>query len=152
MLLNIQNKYYLMISDNVISNIDSILMNIYKHGKYYNPAWDHYGQGAIVSCDRCQRTQLKICLGWDKYDMCLKCAEEMSLLVSRKHHTFMIQDTFVDSGRRTKMRQDMYRTNMEQGMYKTNQTDKFFEDDLFDNNMYKTLMAQEIYKKINENQ
>jgi hypothetical protein len=46
---------------------DSILENIYKNGKYYNPAWTHYNiEKIFVTCDRCQRTQLNICIGWGK--------------------------------------------------------------------------------------
>lgn len=101
-----------MVSDNATRNIDSILMNIYKHGKYYNPAWNHYGQGAgvIVSCDRCHRAQLKICLGWDKYDMCLKCAEEMSFLTSRECP--IVPKSHDDPRYHTFMEQNMYRTNI----------------------------------------
>ena len=109
------------------NSIDSVLSNIYKNGKYYNPAWTHYQEGAVVSCDRCKRTQLNVCIGWKEYDMCLKCVEEMSIVVPRKlvptikkdddwkEQTLMMQDMY-----RTNMQQDMYRTKMRQDMYRTN--------------------------------
>lgn len=84
------------------TNIDSIIMNIYKHGKYYNPAWSHYEHGALVSCDRCYRTQLITCLGWNQYDMCLKCADEISSIIN-------IKDSIPYNEYKTKMQQDMFR-------------------------------------------
>ena len=48
--------------------MDSVLLNVYHKGKYYNPAWSHYGHHTNVICDRCKNSQLKVCIGWEKYD------------------------------------------------------------------------------------
>jgi hypothetical protein len=88
-------------------SVDAILSKICINGKYYNPAWSHYQEGAIVSCDRCQRTHLNVCIGWNEYDMCLKCIDEMSLIVPKKPISVVGKDN--DWKHQTLMRQDMFR-------------------------------------------
>ncbi len=36
--------------------MDSVLLNVYSQGKYYNPAWTHYGRMTNVVCDRYKTT------------------------------------------------------------------------------------------------
>jgi len=52
-----------------------IFSNTAKYGKYYNPASAHYGPNTVVTCDKCQRTNLKTCVGYESYDLCLSCCE-----------------------------------------------------------------------------
>lgn len=46
-------------------------------GKYYKPAWQHYGTKQIIRCDRCQKCPLDSCIGYDETDLCLKCVSEI---------------------------------------------------------------------------
>lgn len=55
------------------------LENCIKQGKYYYPAVKHYHNGAIVQCDRCLRTNLKCCIGHQQIDLCLSCAQLISM-------------------------------------------------------------------------
>ena len=107
-----------MISTNNTNPIDSVLSNIYKNGTYYNPAWMHYQEDVVVSCDRCKKTPLNVCIGWEKYDMCLKCADDMGGIIPKKQVPPIWTDD--DWKHRTFMMYEMYRTNMEQDMYRTN--------------------------------
>lgn len=57
---------------------NSILANIIKNGKYYNPASTRYDSNTIVSCDRCFNNNLNICVGWRQYDLCMKCFRDVT--------------------------------------------------------------------------
>ena len=106
--------------------MDTVIKNVYKYGKYYNPAWTHYRRDdANVSCDRCHRTQLKVSIGWDKYDLCMDCVDKLSMLY--------IQDVNPDpmTSTATFMMQEMYDydsqlSKMSQGMYKESQGSKLW--------------------------
>ena len=50
----------------------------YKYGKYYNPAWMHYGEQTNVMCDRCKSNNLKTCIGYKTYDLCMQCVSDMN--------------------------------------------------------------------------
>jgi hypothetical protein len=54
-----------------------ILYNISTYGTYYNPAEKHYDNGQTVICDRCYREKLDVCIGYEKYDLCLDCVKEV---------------------------------------------------------------------------
>lgn len=70
------------------------LTNIVKHGKYYYPAWKHYGnENNNVRCDRCNETKLKACIGYDQKDLCLSCANELTSLID--NHDFTFDPTFI---------------------------------------------------------
>lgn len=47
---------------------------IFKHGSYYNPANKHYNYQGIVNCDRCYKQNINVCIGYDDFDICMKCA------------------------------------------------------------------------------
>ena len=55
--------------------------NIYQqvclHGIFYNPASKHYGSNTSVACDRCNKKNLEICIGYAQADLCLQCVEEL---------------------------------------------------------------------------
>ena len=54
------------------------MINICKYGTYYNPASKHYTEGANVVCDKCYKNNLSICIGWNNYDMCLLCVNDVN--------------------------------------------------------------------------
>lgn len=55
--------------------------NIVKNGTYYNPAYNHYGYVTSVKCDKCNRAGINVCIGWEKYDLCMACVD---LLTTKK--------------------------------------------------------------------
>lgn len=80
---------------------EQTLKNIYFLGKYYNPASSHYNlQNSVVTCDRCHRTNIPVAIGWETYDLCLSCADDMSKLFSKPIYysdgikTMMLQSMF----------------------------------------------------------
>lgn len=49
---------------------------ILERGQFYCPAGKHYGNpDAAVTCDRCQRTNIPACVGFERFDYCLSCIE-----------------------------------------------------------------------------
>jgi hypothetical protein len=51
-----------------------------ERGRFFFPAGMHYGNpDAAVTCDRCRRTDLKTCIGFERFDYCLPCVEAISL-------------------------------------------------------------------------
>lgn len=53
-----------------------LLIDIINKGTFYNPAHLHYGnEQTTVCCDVCKTENLKACFGFDKHDICLKCAD-----------------------------------------------------------------------------
>lgn len=57
--------------------MESELDKIVRKGKYYYPAYLHYGKYTIVSCDRCGQKNLLACIGYGEHDLCLGCVETM---------------------------------------------------------------------------
>lgn len=64
---------------------NDIIEKIYKSGQYYNPAVSHYWeQGYLITdttsinCDKCHRISLDVCIGWEDFDLCLKCMAKIS--------------------------------------------------------------------------
>jgi hypothetical protein len=57
----------------------NLMKTICQKGSYYIPAWKHYNtKDSNVQCDRCKRTNLVACIGWQKYDICLTCADKVA--------------------------------------------------------------------------
>ena len=84
---------------------EQTLKNIYFLGKYYNPASSHYPyQNSVVSCDRCHRTNILVAIGWESYDLCLSCADDMSKLFLKPK----IDPTFFPEQPRTLMASSMF--------------------------------------------
>lgn len=50
------------------------------NGTYYYPAWKHYNRKTKVFCDRCYRQNLRACIGYANYDLCLLCVDELTRL------------------------------------------------------------------------
>lgn len=114
-----------------------VMLQIYKLGSYYNPATNHYGYEANVTCDRCFKSHLSICIGWQTYDLCLPCVNEINKEINKEVK---------------KKSTPVCKTNMEQSQFKTIKTMmlqsqynlKNGEKD--DDNSYKTYMLQNIFK------
>ena len=49
-----------------------------QNGTYYYPAWKHYKKRTNVFCDRCNRQNLKSCIGYQGFDLCLWCVDELT--------------------------------------------------------------------------
>lgn len=147
--------------------MDSILLNVYTNGRYYNPAWSHYGRHTNVICDRCKTTQLKVCIGWEKYDLCMKCADQLSKHTEiyteddydNKDITFMAQNMFRDNNRvHTYMAQNMYGdrnqplTRMSQGMFHigNNLINDENEDNNYNTHKFRTNVMQKMLKNKTE--
>lgn len=53
--------------------------NILKFGKFYFPAWKHYGRSDLqVVCDKCHTHGIRASIGYGNQDLCLSCADELS--------------------------------------------------------------------------
>jgi len=67
-------------NDRIIINPNqSTIEHTVAHGKFYYPAWKHYGRAsAAVVCDSCQRPNLAACIGYDNCDVCLRCADNLT--------------------------------------------------------------------------
>lgn len=50
---------------------------IIKYGSLFYPADKHYYPGSVVQCDRCDRTNLRTCVGFRENDLCLSCAAQV---------------------------------------------------------------------------
>lgn len=55
-----------------------LMLKIYKYGTYYNPASKHYNSVVNVMCDKCYKDKLEMCIGYEDYDLCLFCIEEIN--------------------------------------------------------------------------
>lgn len=77
----------------------STMRTICQDGVYYIPAWRHYNTQVSVVCDRCNKTHLSACIGYQNYDLCLNCVDKISeqLYPSRPKkeqiHTYMMLST-----------------------------------------------------------
>ena len=105
---------------------------ILERGQFYFPAGMHYGNpDGGVNCDRCRRTGLKACVGFDRFDYCLPCVEAVAAVAARpadmsvaaprvprnlpgegprwedRYRTLMVQDMFEPP--QTRMMQNMFR-------------------------------------------
>ena len=95
-------------------------IQVFRNGIYYSPASKHYNNGNAdlsVVCDRCKKTNLDICIGYETYDICLQCIQEISNQLKKQKEiekfpsctaTYMQQDQF----------RPMYATNMEQAQFR----------------------------------
>lgn len=128
----------------------TVYWNIYTHGTYYKPAYKHYPRAdnsrTKVSCDRCQRSNLNSCIGWNTYDLCLECVSKVEKLGDitstvrterTTHTTRMMQKQFRKPQDLTLMMQEQFQedpsryfggrspwalTSMEQDMFKSSGT------------------------------
>jgi len=100
------------------------VINTFENGTYFNPAAKHYNYRSVdIICDRCKRRPLKVCIGWDRYDLCMNCIQELSILREKfpdttAKATLMMQSQFLPA---TKMEQSQFTptvvTRMEQSQF-----------------------------------
>jgi hypothetical protein len=67
-------------SKNKMTSIENNTLHnaILERGTFYYPAWKHYNNpSASVNCDRCRRTNIQACVGFEKYDYCILCVHEV---------------------------------------------------------------------------
>jgi hypothetical protein len=71
-------------------------VKVYKYGTFYNPAQTHYitekktvivddeyldeilDEIGPVGCDRCNKIDLKCCIGYKDIDLCLECVNDIN--------------------------------------------------------------------------
>jgi hypothetical protein len=58
--------------------------DIVKYGRYYYPANQRYAPTSVVICDRCKRRDIPVCIGYQDQDLCLPCAEQVSVIMKRR--------------------------------------------------------------------
>jgi hypothetical protein len=51
---------------------------VLEQGTYYYPAWKHYEKITTVVCDRCEKSNLRACVGLGSQDLCMMCIEELT--------------------------------------------------------------------------
>ena len=77
-----------------LNTIDPLHLEIYYHGVYHNPASNHYPSinNAIVYCDRCKKSHLEVCIGYDNnLDLCFDCIKNIAHMTQMHvtaHHFF----------------------------------------------------------------
>ena len=67
---------------------DAKLRETVTHGQMYFPATNHYSHFCVVACDRCNKTNLDICIGYEKIDLCLPCAEKVANDINNSRYTY----------------------------------------------------------------
>ena len=123
-------------------------IKIFKNGTYYNPASSHYNTDTSVICDRCKRTNLDMCIGYDTYDLCLQCIQDISLQL--KKQPVSPQKSFPEIA--TYMQQSQFQpqmmTNMEQGQFRTRMLQRQFRnnDSNYEVDDTKTFMLQSQFR------
>ena len=73
----ITNETHEMVPEEQVVKISDDVMAVYKFGKYYNPAWTHYGKPGTVFCDNCNKSDLTVCVGYDNTDVCMQCMHNL---------------------------------------------------------------------------
>lgn len=78
--------------------MDQTFVNICTKGKYYYPANEHYNNEGIVNCDRCRKTNLTDCFGYEDKDLCMQCHAIINISIGRDEDegmcTLMEQEIF----------------------------------------------------------
>jgi hypothetical protein len=62
----------------------SIYDDVRKKGIYYNPANKHYDGKGSVSCDKCKKDDLTMCIGWKDNDLCLDCVNGIKKVIKKQ--------------------------------------------------------------------
>lgn len=122
------------------------LLQVVKKGKYFNPAYLHYGKKVNVVCDRCKRSNLSICIGHDigdnNYDLCLTCVDDLDRLTNKKEKQL---DKLQKPEIRTRMMQDFFGDRSFVGSVRTNMAQEMFKSE-YDKFDFSTNMEQEMFR------
>ncbi|AYV75182.1 MAG: hypothetical protein Terrestrivirus1_56 [Terrestrivirus sp.] len=102
--------------------IKSKFSEVVENGQFFFPAYSHYGTKTNVVCDRCKKTNLVSCIGYDTLDLCLPCAGTVTEMLS-KNIVNPISIPIPPIGSLTKMEQNSFKpvilTEMQQNMFKS---------------------------------
>jgi hypothetical protein len=49
---------------------------IVENGLFYYPAYKHSEKKTSIECYKCKKSELKSCVRYDKYNLCMLCVEE----------------------------------------------------------------------------
>ena len=90
---------------------------VIKLGTFFYPASKHYDRNVSVRCDRCFKTDLLSCVGFEQLDLCLVCVDSVSKIldnkkapvrvVTRMMQSMVVPDFDSDLDTMTKMMQSM---------------------------------------------
>ena len=102
-----------------MATLDERIKNILEKGKFYNPALSHYESipdVKTVFCDRCNKSNLTVCIGYEDCDLCMLCVHELTEKISgsvksqkpeeSKQTTKIVQQPRI--GETTRMMQQMF--------------------------------------------
>ena len=59
---------------------EQLIRAILDKGTFFYPASKHYNNGTTVTCDYCYKTHLVACIGYESYDLCIKCLDFVTRL------------------------------------------------------------------------
>lgn len=134
-------------------------IQILKNGTYYNPASKHYnGNSTNVVCDRCRKTGLDMCIGYETYDLCLQCIQDTNSQLKKQvtiqqpeFATYMQQGQFMTNMEQSQFKPQI-RTNMEQAQFRplTRMLQSQFINDKYDSESdeeCKTFMIQSQFRR-----
>jgi hypothetical protein len=103
---------------------ESIFLEIIHNGKFFFPAWRHYGNpNTDVRCDRCFKTNLVCAIGYHDRDLCLDCTE----IICNKNKHINSMPPFIPVPK--PLYPHPYITRMAQDIFKPNLT--FMSQDFF---------------------
>lgn len=122
---------------------ESLFLEIVKNGKFFFPAWKHYGNpSADVNCDRCKKSNLVCAIGYGTRDLCLSCAENICNK-NMHYHNYHDYPPFMPGPIPLNPHPHPYITRMAQDIFKPNLT--LMEQEIYKPNL--TFMLQDIFKK-----
>lgn len=150
------------------------VVDIVMNGIYYNPSWKHYERETSVTCDRCRRNNIDMCIGYKTYDLCLPCVVEINSELTNKIvkpvyqpeiKLKMLQRQFEPVGKQimtmmmqgqfepmqeeimTFMQQRQFMTNMEQSQFRQKRVKTYMQQGQFrQNNDTITKMEQRFFE------
>jgi hypothetical protein len=74
--------------------MDTSFINIVNFGTYFDPAIKHYNYQSSVTYDRCFKTDLDKCYGYHIRDLCVKCHDEITNPIPKRHDTRMMDKCY----------------------------------------------------------
>lgn len=97
---------------------NSKFSKVLKEGSYYNPANLHYGSEGTVSCDRCKREDISMCIGNSKNDLCMECVCTIEKELESKSSLKTTKEGSYKEHTRKKMKQRNYKKKTKSKSYK----------------------------------
>jgi hypothetical protein len=127
------------------TTVSSPFLPILERGSFFYPAGLHYrNPAATVICDRCRRSGIKSCVGYESQDLCLPCVEQIissiCALPSKSAYSFPL----------TLMEQGIVQTKMEQAMLQPKKEQVAIQSAM-NQDMLRTFMMQSDFSRITRN-